>query len=124
MPVLSASAERALAGREWSGNIRELRNLMERTLLLTPKRTLDTDDFAESTPLRTVDQEIPFPATIARMTRAAARVMVAYCNGNKSEAARRLGISRPRLQRLLDAGALAGAADSDADLNDDAEVGQ
>jgi len=64
-----------------------------------------------------VDQEIPFPATIATMTRAAARVMVAYCNGNKSEAARRLGISRPRLQRLLDAG-----AKDESDLNDEAEV--
>ena len=117
VPVLSAAGERALAGREWSGNIRELRNLMERTLLLTPKRTLDADDFAEPTPIRAADQEIPFPATIASMTRAAARVMVAYCDGNKSEAARRLGISRPRLQRLLDAG-----AKGESDLNDDAEV--
>jgi hypothetical protein len=46
---------------------------------------------------------IPFPATIATITRAAAHAMLDYCDGNKSEAARRLGISRPRLQRLLDA---------------------
>ena len=51
------------------------------------------------------------------MTRAAARAMLVYCDGNKSEAARRLNISRPRLQRLLDA-----TSDDNADLNDDAEV--
>ena len=37
------------------------------------------------------------------ITQAAARRMLELCGGNKSEAARRLGISRPRLQRLLDA---------------------
>ena len=115
IPVLSADAERALARREWSGNIRELRNLMERTLLLTSKRTLDAEDFAEATPPRGGDRGIPFPATLAEITNAAAREMLVYCGGNKSETARRLGISRPRLQRLLD-------GSSDSDLNEDAEV--
>jgi DNA-binding NtrC family response regulator len=117
VPVLSSSAERALSGREWSGNIRELRNLMERTLLLTPKRALDAEDFVDDRAVHVTDQDIPFPATIATITRAAARMMMQYCDGNKSEAARRLGISRPRLQRLLDAS----SADN-SDLNDEAEV--
>jgi len=117
VPVLSPAAERALARREWSGNIRELRNLIERTLLLTPKRALDAHDFTEETTVRATERDIPFPATIATMTRAAARMMVTHCDGNKSEAARRLGISRPRLQRLLD------ASDGNySDLNDEAEV--
>jgi ActR/RegA family two-component response regulator len=34
--------------------------------------------------------------------RAAVRAMLELTEGNKSEAARRLGISRPRLQRILD----------------------
>ncbi len=118
VPALAADAERALARREWSGNIRELRNLMERTLLLTPKRTLDAEDFAEPAPVQANDSEIPFPATMAAITRAAARVMLAHCDGNKSEAARRLGISRPRLQRLLD------ATDDNSDITDEAEVDQ
>jgi DNA-binding NtrC family response regulator len=45
---------------------------------------------------------LPFPADIATITRAAARAMVEFTGGNKSEAARRLDISRPRLNRLLD----------------------
>jgi DNA-binding NtrC family response regulator len=117
VPTISPEAERALARRAWSGNIRELRNLMERTLLLTSKRVLDAEDFADSAPTQTSDDEIPFPATMAAITRAAARVMLTYCDGNKSEAARRLGISRPRLQRLLDA-----TSDDNSDLNDEAEV--
>jgi two-component system response regulator HydG len=117
MPTLSADAERALSRREWSGNIRELRNLMERTLLLTSKRLLEASDFAEPAAVRASEEEIPFPATMSAITRAAARVMLAYCDGNKSEAARRLGISRPRLQRLLDA-----TSDDHSDLNEEAEV--
>ena len=61
--------------------------------------------------------EIPFPATIASITRAAAHAMLEYCDGNKSEAARRLGISRPRLQRLLDA-----TSDDPSEFNDEAGV--
>ena len=55
---------------------------------------------------------------MAAITRAAARVMLAHCDGNKSEAARRLGISRPRLQRLLE------AMNDNSDITDDAEVEQ
>jgi ActR/RegA family two-component response regulator len=39
---------------------------------------------------------------LATLTRAAVVRMLGLTGGNKSEAARRLGISRPRLQRLLD----------------------
>jgi DNA-binding NtrC family response regulator len=45
---------------------------------------------------------LPFPAPLQDVVRHAARAMLELAGGNKSEAARRLGISRPRLQRLLD----------------------
>jgi DNA-binding NtrC family response regulator len=45
---------------------------------------------------------LPFPVTLAVLNRAAALAMLQLTGGNKSAAARRLGISRPRLQRLLD----------------------
>jgi len=44
---------------------------------------------------------LPFPATMREITRRAASAMVEQCGGNKSEAARRLAISRTRLLRLL-----------------------
>jgi DNA-binding NtrC family response regulator len=118
-PALSADAERALASREWTGNVRELRNLMERTLLLSPKGTLNAEDFAEDDDLRPGGSgRIPFPATLAEMTRAAATAMLELCAGNKRDAARRLAISRSRLQRILDS-----TADLNSDLGDDGEAG-
>jgi DNA-binding NtrC family response regulator len=45
---------------------------------------------------------IPFPATMRQITRGACVAMLERCDGNKSDAARRLGISRARLMRLLD----------------------
>jgi DNA-binding NtrC family response regulator len=48
------------------------------------------------------DGSLPFPTTLAALSRAAVDEMLRLCNGNKSEAARQLGISRPRLLRMLD----------------------
>ncbi|HEU4641390.1 MAG TPA: sigma 54-interacting transcriptional regulator [Gemmatimonadaceae bacterium] len=103
-PALTAGAERELLARAWPGNVRELRNAVERALLLGSGGALDARDFApeESTPSPSAGA-LPFPATLGAIARAAAHEMMAVCDGNKSAAARRLGISRPRLQRLLDA---------------------
>ena len=103
-PALSREAEQALRERDWSGNVRELRNLMERSVLLATRPTLEPADFAEETrAAATGGGALPFPSTLADLSRAAAEAMLEITGGNKSVAARRLGISRPRLQRLLDA---------------------
>ena len=100
------AAARALREHAWPGNVRELRNTIERAVLLADGTTIDTDAFAIDGARdrgTTRPNELPFPATIAELTQAAAHRMLALCDGNKSVAARRLGISRPRLHRLLDA---------------------
>ena len=109
-PALGAAAERALLARDWPGNVRELRNAVERALLLGSGAQLDAADFAPEpgAGVATGEGGIPFPATLGEITRAAVRGTIELCGGNKSEAARRLGISRPRLQRLLDTGVDAG----------------
>ena len=114
-PQLSPAAERALAARDWSGNVRELRNVMERTVLLTTRHVLQPDDFLEEAPSAGAGGPLPFPATIAEVTRAAAQAMLELCGGNKSVAARRLGVSRPRLQRILDAAPSGGDSDDTPD---------
>ena len=102
-PSLTAAAERALRAHPWSGNIRELRNVLERAILLADQPAIDARDLALGDGT-TAAQEggLPFPASLAAITRAAVDEMLKLCDGNKSDAARRLGISRPRLQRLLD----------------------
>ncbi|MEP6992336.1 MAG: sigma 54-interacting transcriptional regulator [bacterium] len=117
--ALAPAASRALRERPWPGNVRELRNTMERAVLLADGAVLDAEAFAvESARGRATTSagDLPFPATIAELTQAAARRMLALCDGNKSVAARRLGISRPRLHRLLDA-SLDQLESDDGDVN-------
>jgi DNA-binding NtrC family response regulator len=101
-PVVNDNLRAALLAYDWPGNIRELKNAIERALLLSdgelaidelvPKRTPATS----STP-----SPIPFPARMEDIEREAALAMVRHCEGNKTAAAAALGISRARLYRLI-----------------------
>lgn len=102
VPTLTPAAERRLLGHPWTGNIRELRNALERAVLLASGGVLDATDLGLDARRKALSEsEVPFPASMAEITRAAAVAMTRLCDGNKSEAARRLGISRTRLLRLL-----------------------
>ena len=105
VPALTAEHRAALRAHAWPGNVRELRNAIERALVLSPRGTLRKEELLPSPPGRASgggEGALPFPATLDVLVRSAAQAMLALTGGNKSEAARRLGISRPRLQRLLD----------------------
>ncbi|MEO5814306.1 MAG: sigma-54 dependent transcriptional regulator, partial [Gemmatimonadaceae bacterium] len=100
---LSPEALRVLCDRRWPGNVRELRNTIERAVLLADGTSIseaDVADAAHASPAAGTSG-LPFPATIGELSRAAARLMLDFTGGNKTDAARRLGISRPRLHRLL-----------------------
>ncbi len=102
-PALGPEVREAIRAHHWPGNIRELRNAIERGLVLSAPGTLELSELsAGSVTEPPPSGVIPFPATIRQITQAAAQAMLALAGGNKSEAARRLGISRPRLQRILD----------------------
>jgi DNA-binding NtrC family response regulator len=103
VPRLSDEALTLVARHHWPGNVRELRNAMERATLLASNATIRAADLEldERQPGQ-VSGVIPFPATLATIVKATIRAMVDHCAGNKSAAARRLGISRSRLLRLLD----------------------
>lgn len=86
-----------LLRHEWPGNVRELMNAVERAVVLARTEYLDEDEFplipGEAGPegeLREVEK-----ATILRT--------LDLTNGNKSEAARRLGITRRTLHKKLKA---------------------
>ncbi len=115
IPVLdfTPAAMRALRDRSWPGNVRELRNTIERAVLLAEGPVIDAEAvqaIAAPPPLR--EGELPFPSTLAELTSAAVARMLVLCGGNKTEAARRLGISRPRLHRILGSSAADLAADA------------
>jgi DNA-binding NtrC family response regulator len=102
VPALTLEVRAALRLHRWPGNVRELRNAIERALVLSPPGTLRAEELGlvrgDSLP---GPCPIPFPADLQTLARAAAQAMLPMAGGNKSEAARRLGISRSRLQRLL-----------------------
>lgn len=101
-PELDETLSRALVGYHWPGNVRELKNAVERALLLSPPGQLSLEELVPRggggpSPM----SPLPFPAELTRIESAAAHAMLATCGGNRSEAARRLGVSRRRLRRLL-----------------------
>jgi len=116
-PTITATTHAVLEAYPWPGNVRELRNAIERALVLSPPGELDPGELllrhgpagTASRPARegpateaATAGPLPFPATISEIVHAAATAMLARTGGNKSDAARQLNISRPRLQRLLD----------------------
>jgi len=103
VPELSQETRTALRAHRWPGNVRELRNVLERAVVLSPPGTLRIGPLEDARGRgETSAGVLPFPAPLAEVVRTAAQAMLDLTGGNKSEAARRLGISRPRLQRLLD----------------------
>jgi two-component system response regulator HydG len=107
--TLTSAAQRALREHDWSGNVRELRNTIERAVLLGRTEALWPEDLETVRGTPPVSGALPFPAPLGTVVSAAVAEMLALCGGNKSEAARRLQISRTRLLRVLDGEVLAAA---------------
>jgi DNA-binding NtrC family response regulator len=100
-PVLSSEARAVILRHSWPGNVRELRNAVERAVLLGDG-TIRPDDLAlEEDEPPAPSGVLPFPAPLEAIERAAAVAMLQHCDGNKSQAALRLGIGRKRLYQLL-----------------------
>ena len=103
VPQLSPEVRTTLRAHPWPGNVRELRNAIERALVLSPPGSLLVEEVPKPGPVESCTSgALPFPARLAAITRAAVDETLKLVGGNKSEAARRLDISRPRLQRILD----------------------
>ncbi|MBJ3776963.1 sigma-54-dependent transcriptional regulator [Acuticoccus mangrovi] len=92
-PVRLSDADRAaLARYDWKGNVRELRNLIERALILGHlPAELTRDRRRGDTPL------LP----LAEMERRHILAALDETGGNRAEAARRLGISRKTIDRKV-----------------------
>jgi two-component system nitrogen regulation response regulator GlnG len=112
-----------LAALPWPGNVRELRHLCQSMAALAPGEVIGTDDLPEEYRLETDDdsrddgwpqqldaelrrrlaggEQDLHAAFLERFESHLANTAVAACNGNQSEAARRLGISRNTLARML-----------------------
>ncbi len=103
----SPGARRLLESHGWAGNVRELRNVMEYAYVIGEGPVLHEADlppeFSEARPLApAVPEKHPAPPG-ADHELAELRAALARAGGNRTEAARMLGISRVTLWRRLKA---------------------
>ncbi len=101
---LSAAAAARLLAHSWPGNVRELRNAMERVAVLARRPVIGADDldFLQAPADHSPDWlDGDLPAAIARLEAAMIRRALAQAAGNRTEAARRLGIHRQLLYEKL-----------------------
>ena len=93
-----------LQSYSWPGNVRELRNVIERSLLLgkLPAECCHSGDHAFTQQSdRLAGPMFPLDWTLREVERHHSLRVLQAAGGNKSEAARRLGVSRKTLERKL-----------------------
>lgn len=85
----------------WPGNVRELKNAIERMVVLSQEPRLTSKNLPEDLK----NQELPLPnlgtSNLEEMEKELIRLKLGESRGNKSLAARRLGISRRTLYRKI-----------------------
>jgi two-component system response regulator FlrC len=91
---LTREARNALLQYDWPGNVRELRNVLERAAILSEGALIDTNHLTLQSRARphrsdTTDLRVVERTTISKVLH--------ECRGNKTKAARRLGLSRTQL---------------------------
>jgi len=103
---LTAPAETLLTAHAWPGNVRQLRNIIERACLLCEGQLLTERDIERALGARTPDGSSPRTAARGPVTALPGRDVIvaalAAASGNKAAAAQHLGISRRSLYRLLE----------------------
>jgi Nif-specific regulatory protein len=104
-PRLSEEARARLVSHNWPGNIRELRNLMERVALLGPNDQVEAADLPLLVRPIAADSEPAGPLPLTEATeffqRQHIRRAIDQAGGNMTEAARRLKLYRSNLYRKM-----------------------
>ena len=109
--VLDASAIAALNAHNWPGNIRELKNVIEHAAILSDDNVIRAEHLmlqqrtvlpANTTPDQSREIRIPPEGkSLDLIEQEAVRLTLQITHGNRSAAARILGISRPTLGRKI-----------------------
>ncbi|WP_188315854.1 sigma-54-dependent transcriptional regulator [Chitinophaga agrisoli] len=85
---------------DWPGNIRELQHAIERAVILSQGKMLMPKDVFVKSPSR--EQDLDTGYNLEEMERNIITQAMKKCNGNITEAARELGLSRAALYRRLE----------------------
>ena len=99
----SSKVRSALYNYSWPGNIRELRNCIESSVVLSKGSVIELDDLPLSVTSAARDDQINIPLG-STMETAEKEFIIAtlnYCKGNKSKTAEMLEIGRKTLHRKI-----------------------
>lgn len=105
---LTVSAERLLQEAPWPGNIRELRNVIERACIMTDKGILSERELSPAIAASSSALAPPpaaagdEPLLLSAAQRAQVKRALQQAGGNKTEAAKLLGVSRRTLYRWVE----------------------
>jgi len=97
---LTESGLKAIQEYTWPGNVRQLQHMMERLVILAPNARIDEAAVREG--IRIADPRDHTGETLADAEMEQIRRVLAATGGNKSRAARILGIERKTLYRKLE----------------------
>jgi len=91
---------------KWPGNVRELMNAVERAVVLSRSEYIDADELiplmTDSSVAGSERSDFSDNMSLDEMEKRSILEAINACGGNKSEAARRLGITRKTLRKKLD----------------------
>jgi DNA-binding NtrC family response regulator len=104
---IQETAMQWLQQQSFPGNIRELRHLIERAVIISPNNTLDTDDFINCLRMEQQHNALQVPTesyllTLEEMEKLMISRALEQYNGNTNKVAEVLGISRFALYRRLE----------------------
>jgi transcriptional regulator with PAS, ATPase and Fis domain len=97
---LADSGVKAMQEYSWPGNIRQLQHMVERLTILAPGARIDADAVRQA--IEQMDSRESASETLADTEAEQVRRVLAATNGNKSRAAKVLGIERKTLYRKLE----------------------
>jgi two-component system response regulator HydG len=106
---IAEPVRKAMAAYDWPGNVREMRNLIESMVVQDQDGILNWDDIQEGEGLRrptSLDRQTAFPAHLVgrpliEVERFYIEQTLQMTEGNREEAARRLGIGERTLYRVI-----------------------
>ena len=99
---LSDDAMHLLETYDWPGNVRELENVLTRAVVLARGPVIDRELISLGAPTLRDSEKEPEDSTLEAVEAAHVQSILDRTSGNKREAARLLGISRPRLDRIIE----------------------
>lgn len=99
---LSPEVIDALSSFPWPGNVRQLKNVIERAVVLARGKQITRAELSDEIRLSSrAEDQAPSITPLKALELQAVRNALRDCSGNKSEAARKLGISRKALYKKL-----------------------